>query len=640
MPDEAQQSWLLLDKLGEGSFGKVFKARDELTNQLAAVKIVPLEQDTGEVGREIEMLKRCKSANIVQYFGSLTKDGELWIIMEYCAGSSLADIVEARGRCLNEPQIAAALAGTLNGLCYLHSQTPSLIHRDVKAGNLLLAEDGVVKLADFGVSAAISSTLSKRGTVIGTPFWMAPEVIRGGSDGPSYNTKADVWSLGITAIELAEGHPPNSDMHPLRAIFLIPTRPPPRLANPSDWSPDFAAFVERCLQHDAAQRPSTAELAAHSFIAKARQAAEAGVLEQLIATSMEPLRVWRAKQAAEAEAALADAHLVARQAREGEGTQEIDLSEIVGSDGTVVFKGDAGGGDGGGASGTIVYNGTTVFHGGAAREGGGGGDAGAAASGTVVLKGTSGGAGEETASSATMVMKGTASGAAGFKGATAHGGVAVGGHGDSVLPFMRQFADAGGAAAPSGSQPTPPKGSDVAARSGGGEGGTPTGVAAAGAGIPTHTQLVAGRSVNTGGVAWTATGVLGEGVVGGPAADGGDATVSPAKEEGAASGGGAGAGAVEWPSEAGACDVSSSAASATPGGAGGGAAAQRSGANKYDASNFAKLSIEEIDEELASQQANFERDVGRLKKQYERRGRALRQARAVKLAEKQEAEKP
>lgn len=189
---------------------------------------MPAEQDTGEVSREIELLKGCTSANIVQYLGSLTREGELWIIMEFCGGSSLADVMEARGRCLTEAQIAATMAGTLDGLSYLHNRTPALIHRDVKAGNLLLAEGGVIKLADFGVSASIGSTLSKRGTVIGTPFWMAPEVITGGPLN-GYNTQADVWSLGITAIELAEGQPPNSEMHPMRAIFLIPTRPPPKL---------------------------------------------------------------------------------------------------------------------------------------------------------------------------------------------------------------------------------------------------------------------------------------------------------------------------------------------------------------------------------------------------------------------------
>lgn len=213
----------------------MFKARNQHTNQYAAIKVVPADQGCEDVSREIATLKGCTSANIVQYYGSLTREGELWIIMEFCAGSSLADIMEARGRCLTEAQIAAAMAGTVDGLSYLHGRTPALIHRDVKAGNLLLSEQGVIKLADFGVSASISSTLSKRVTVIGTPYWMAPEVItadkpkHGSSEPEGYETKADVWSLGISAIELAEGQPPNSDMSPMRAIFFIPMRPPPKL---------------------------------------------------------------------------------------------------------------------------------------------------------------------------------------------------------------------------------------------------------------------------------------------------------------------------------------------------------------------------------------------------------------------------
>ena len=155
--------------------------------------------------------------------------------MEYCS-SSLADILEAQGRCFTEVQIGAVLAGTIEGLRYLHGLNQ--IHRDVKAGNLLLSARGVIKLADFGVSARLGHTLSRRGTVIGTPFWMAPEVISGGPES-GYNSKADVWSLGITAIELAEGRPPNSDMHPMRAIFQIPTQPPPRLQKPDAWSRDF-----------------------------------------------------------------------------------------------------------------------------------------------------------------------------------------------------------------------------------------------------------------------------------------------------------------------------------------------------------------------------------------------------------------
>ena len=238
------------------SFGKVFKARNTTTAELAAVKIIPVEQDADEVSREIETLKQCDAPNIVKYFGSVSKDGELWIIMEFCVGSSLSDIMEARGRCLNEAQIAAAVAGTLDGLRYLHAR--GFIHRDVKAGNLLLSDSGMVKLADFGVSRTLSSTISRCGTIIGTPFWMAPEVIRDNPTG--YDAKADVWSLGITTIELAEGQPPYSNLHPLRAIFLIPSKPPPTFNEPERWSANLVAFVSACLQKEPDVRPTSAEL--------------------------------------------------------------------------------------------------------------------------------------------------------------------------------------------------------------------------------------------------------------------------------------------------------------------------------------------------------------------------------------------
>jgi serine/threonine kinase 3 len=149
------EDYTLQEKLGEGSFGKVYKALEISTGRTVAVKIVPIEQDTGEVAREIEMLKTCNSANIVRYYNSFTRGSELWIVMEFCAGSSLGDIMEARSRCLTEAQIAAVLAGTLAGLAYLHDLNK--IHRDIKAGNLLLTDKGQVKLADFGVSAQARS---------------------------------------------------------------------------------------------------------------------------------------------------------------------------------------------------------------------------------------------------------------------------------------------------------------------------------------------------------------------------------------------------------------------------------------------------------------------------------------------------
>ena len=301
MAEGGIEGYQLQEKLGEGSFGKVYKALEIKTGRAVAVKVVPVEQDTGEVAREIEMLKACASDNIVRYYSSFTRGSELWIVMEFCAGSSLCDVMEARSRCLTERQIGAVLAETLAGLSYLHSLNK--IHRDIKAGNLLLTEDGTVKLADFGVSAQLNTSISRRGTVIGTPFWMAPEVISSPGPEAGYNSKADVWSLGITAIELAEGSPPNSNLHPMRAIFLIPTQPPPQLAEPEKWSAAFRDFVGRCLTKEVEKRPTATELLQHAFIREGRKAVSGAVLKQLMESASEALAAWR-KQALEASGSL------------------------------------------------------------------------------------------------------------------------------------------------------------------------------------------------------------------------------------------------------------------------------------------------------------------------------------------------
>lgn len=243
------------------SYGKVYKAVVKSTAQVVALKLVPLEGDEcASVTREIAILESCTSPFVVQYFGSFLYDEHLWISMEYCAAGSISDLMALRGRCLDERQVAAVCANVALGLEYLHENRN--LHRDVKAGNILLASNGYAKLADFGVSAQLTSTINKRKTVIGTPFWMAPEVIQESQ----YDGKADVWSLGITAIEMAEGEPPLAQMHPMRAIFLIPNRPPPTLKNPAGFSPVFADFLATCLKKDARERPTARELLAHPFI--------------------------------------------------------------------------------------------------------------------------------------------------------------------------------------------------------------------------------------------------------------------------------------------------------------------------------------------------------------------------------------
>ncbi|EGZ12123.1 hypothetical protein PHYSODRAFT_515065 [Phytophthora sojae] len=257
----------VLERIGEGSYGKVYKAVNKLSAEVLALKVVPVESEDrdafDELTREIRILERCESPFVVQYCGSFSYESQLWIAMEFCAAGSLADLHVLRGRhVLSEAEIAAVCANVALGLAHLHSR--GLIHRDIKAGNLLLNGDGVAKLADFGVSAQLTATVGKRRTVIGTPFWMAPEVIQEAQ----YDCKADLWSLGITALELAEGEPPLAHMHPMRAIFLIPNRAPPELREPHKYSAEFRDFLAVCLKKDPQERASAQDLLRHPFIAR------------------------------------------------------------------------------------------------------------------------------------------------------------------------------------------------------------------------------------------------------------------------------------------------------------------------------------------------------------------------------------
>ena len=183
--------------------------------------------------------------------------------MEYCGGGSVSDIMRLRKKTLTEEEISTILMDTLLGLEYLHARRK--IHRDIKAGNILLNSEGHAKLADFGVAGQLTDTMAKRNTVIGTPFWMAPEVIQE----IGYDCLADIWSLGITALEMAEGKPPYGDIHPMRAIFMIPTKPPPSFRNPDRWSSEFIDFVSRCLVKNPEHRASASSLLKHEFITRA-----------------------------------------------------------------------------------------------------------------------------------------------------------------------------------------------------------------------------------------------------------------------------------------------------------------------------------------------------------------------------------
>ncbi|XP_074041618.1 serine/threonine-protein kinase msn isoform X3 [Leptinotarsa decemlineata] len=263
----------LIEVVGNGTYGQVYKGRHTKTGQLAAIKVMDVTEDEEEeIKLEINVLKKYSNhRNIATYYGAFIKksppgkDDQLWLVMEYCGAGSVTDLVKStKGQSLKEEWIAYICREILRGLSYLHSN--KVIHRDIKGQNVLLTDNAEVKLVDFGVSAQLDRTIGRRNTFIGTPYWMAPEVIACDENpDATYDNRSDLWSLGITALEMAESQPPLCELHPMRALFLIPRNPPPRLKN-KKWNKKFHGFIDTVLVKDYHERPYTEQLLKHPFI--------------------------------------------------------------------------------------------------------------------------------------------------------------------------------------------------------------------------------------------------------------------------------------------------------------------------------------------------------------------------------------
>lgn len=284
--DEQDPDKLFTDlrEIGHGSFGAVYYARNVKTNEVVAIKKMSYSgKQSGEkwsdIVKEIKFLKHCSHKNTISYKGCHLKEHTAWLVMEYCVGSA-SDILEVHKKPLREVEIAAICHDALQGLRYLHRN--GRIHRDVKAGNVLLTEDGTVKLADFG-SAALSAPAN---SFVGTPYWMAPEVILAMDEG-QYDGKVDVWSLGITCIELAERKPPLFNMNAMSALYHIAQNDPPVLSSPDHWSSLFVEFVQLCLKKQPAARPTADDLLQHEFVSQPRPE---GIILELIERTKQAVR--------------------------------------------------------------------------------------------------------------------------------------------------------------------------------------------------------------------------------------------------------------------------------------------------------------------------------------------------------------
>lgn len=277
-----------IEAIGTGTYGEVHKGRHKKTGQILAIKILDLiEDEEKEIKVEIDILRAARHPNIPAFYGTFSDTVvnpatgnnviKLWLAMEFCSGGSVTDLAKAvKPKVLPEQALCYFIAETVQGLKYLHDN--QIIHRDLKGHNILIASTGEIRLIDFGVSAVMKDKFEQRNTFIGTPYWMAPEVIACDQQHDSlYDQRSDIWSLGITAIEIAEAEPPLSEIHPMRALFLIPRGEPPTFKKKDKWSPNFVHFVSQCLKKDYLQRPTVYEIEKHVFFAKNSHEASACV---------------------------------------------------------------------------------------------------------------------------------------------------------------------------------------------------------------------------------------------------------------------------------------------------------------------------------------------------------------------------
>ena len=277
----------ILEKLGQGNYGIVYKVRKKQTNEIFAAKISTiLNSNIDNFKKEINVLKQSNSPYIIKYYNSYIKNNKIWIIIEYCDCGSILDLMRITKKTLKENEISAIIKNILKGLIFLHDQKK--IHRDIKAGNILLTKkNSYVKIGDFGVSTQLMHSFSKKISKIGTPYWMSPEVI----SQSNYDSKCDIWSLGITCIEMAEGKPPYSEIRTFLVMKKIISNPPKGLTNPKLWSKEFNDFVSLCLTFDPLKRPSAKDLIKHPFICKYNRGYK--VIEELINNSIDEIKEYR-----------------------------------------------------------------------------------------------------------------------------------------------------------------------------------------------------------------------------------------------------------------------------------------------------------------------------------------------------------